>query len=143
VSDTSETQQSNPALAVVWRTGIVAAVVATVINAILFLVGSLFTFPDDAITPMGEPISLALVVIVTFIGGIVATIGYTALTRFLPVKVANRVMWVGAIIVLLGMGLQPFGIENVPVAQIIILEIMHLVASLLPVGGLTRFALHT
>ncbi|HSH03857.1 MAG TPA: DUF6069 family protein [Anaerolineae bacterium] len=118
------------------KNGAIATLAAIIINVLLFLIGSLFTFPDNAITPMGTPVSIAPVIITTLLGGLFATIGYLVLTKFMPER-ANQIMWVVAIIVLLGMAPSPFGITNVPVLQIIILEIMHIVAAL-PVYALTK-----
>jgi hypothetical protein len=119
------------------RAGGMATLVATIINAILFDVGSTFTFPADAITALGGPISLPAVVISTLVSGLLATLGYVVLTRFLSVRVARIVFWVCLALVLLLSAANPFGITNVPIAEIVILEIMHLVAGLLPAWRMT------
>ena len=104
----------------------------------LFLLTSSFAFPPEAITPIGQPVSLPPVIIATLMGGAAATIGYIVLTRFLAVPTARRVLLVLAIIVLIAMAFTPFGITEVPTAQIIILNIMHVVAGLVPVAALMR-----
>lgn len=131
---------TKPAIGAIWKNGLLATAIATVINAVLFFIGSLFTFPPDAITPLGVPITIGAVISITLLGGVVATFGYTILTRFLNISTANRVMWIAAVLVLIGMFFSPFGITNVSIAQIVVLEIMHLVAGLLPVSMLTRAA---
>ena len=130
-------ESTKPAIGGIVRTGLIAAVVAIVVNALLFFIGSLFTFPDNALTPTGDPVTIVPVVVVTLFGGIAATVGYIVLTRFLAKATANRVMLIGGALVLIGMFFNPFSIENVPVAEIVILEIMHIVAAW-PVWQLTR-----
>ena len=132
-----KTEDPKPTIAQTARTGLTAAVAAVVINALLFLIGSIFTFPDDALTPLGEPVGLAPVIVVSAVGGIAATVGYMVLLRFLTKTNANRVMWAFTVLVLIAMFRNPFGIENVPMAEVVILEIMHFVAAL-PVFALTR-----
>ena len=119
------------------RKGSIATAIATVMNAGLYLIGTTFTFPADAITPMGVPITIVPVISVSVIAGVTATVGYFVLTVFLAKETANRVMLVLSAIVLIGMFFSPFGIENAPFAQIAILEIMHFVAAL-PVWRLIR-----
>jgi hypothetical protein len=138
MSTTVTPSESKPALGAIWKNGLIATAIAVIINALLFLLGSTFTFPAEALTPMGAPITIGPVVILTLLAGLVATIGYTVLTRFLAISTANRVMWIVAVVVLIGMFFSPFGIENVPLAEIVILEVMHLVAGLIPVYLLTR-----
>ncbi|MEM8546322.1 MAG: DUF6069 family protein [Cyanobacteria bacterium P01_H01_bin.119] len=128
---------NKPEISTIFRKGCIATVAAVVINAALYLMGSTFTFPADAITPTGDPVTVAPVILASILGGLVATISYFLLTRFLARVTANRVMWVLTGVVLIGMFFTPFGIENVPIAQIVILEIMHFVAAL-PVWWLTR-----
>ncbi len=120
--------------------GLPAAVVAVGINAVLYLIGSAFgSFPEDVLTPMGTPIQLIAVVIMTLGGGIVATVGYFVLTRFLSVKMAKIAMWILGILVLGGMFFSPLSLE-LPLFGIVLLEIMHFVAGLLPLGALTRLS---
>lgn len=118
--------------------GLPPTVLAIGINAVLFLIGgALSAFPDDVLTPMGAPIQLLPVVIVTLVGGITATAGYFVLTRFLSVKMAKIALWVLGILVLAGMFFSPLSL-GLPIVGVVLLEIMHLVAGLLPLVGLTR-----
>lgn len=129
--------ETKPTMNTTIRKGAIGTVIAVVVNAALFLIGSTFTFPAEALSPLGEPVTLGPVIIMTLLAGVVATIGYLVLTRFLTLRNANIVMWVVTVLVLIGMVYGPFGIENVPLAEIVILEIMHLVAAI-PVYWLTR-----
>lgn len=133
----NEGVSDKPSVTLIWRNGVIATVVATVINAVLYLAGSTFTFPAEAVSPFGDPITLVPVVLATVFGGVAATIGYTVLTRLLSLQLANRIMWIGIILVLIGMTPGPFGIENVSIAQVIIMQVMHFVAAI-PVVMLTR-----
>lgn len=127
-----------PAAAGIIRRGAIATIIAVVVNSLLFLIGSLFTFPPEAITPMGGPIELPIVAVLTLGAGIFATIGYLVLTRIMGLTTAHRVTIMVTILVLLGMAVNPFvSIQNAPMSQILILEIMHLVAAL-PVVALLR-----
>lgn len=121
---------TKPGLGVVARRGLTATVIAAVVNIVLFLIGSLFTFPADAITPMGVPVDVTAVAAITTMAGVLATVGYFVLTRVMALKTANRVMLILTILALIGMAFNPFSIANVPAVQIVVLEIMHLVAAL-------------
>lgn len=134
---TANAESTKPAITTILRTGATGIVIAVLVNAVLYLIGSTFTFPPDAITPVGEPVTIVPVVMITTVAGFVATVGYLVLTRFLSALWTNRVMWIATAAILIGMFFTPFGIENVPVAEIVILEIMHLVAAI-PVYLLTR-----
>lgn len=134
----SQTRTDRPALASIWRVGILSTLVATILNAALFLIGSAASaFPADALTPLNEPLQFAPVIFLTIGGGLLATIGYTVLTRSLSRSQAKRFMIIVAILVLLGMAGMPFSITNAPVMMIVILEVMHLIAAL-PVLALLR-----
>jgi hypothetical protein len=126
---TAQFESTKPAVTTILRIGATGIVIATLINTVLYLIGSTFTFPPDAIAPTGVPVTIVPVAMITAVAGAVATVGYLVLTRFLSPRWTNLVMWLTAAAVLIGMFFTPFGIENVPVAQIVILEIMHLVAA--------------
>lgn len=120
--------------------GLISTLIATLINAILYFIGTQFTFPDDALTPLGVPVTIMPVVLITLLSGIVATIGYIVLTRFVPVATARRLFWILVAVVLIVMFFPPFNITNVPFAEVMILQTMHLVAGLLPAYHLTKKA---
>ncbi|MEM9005699.1 MAG: DUF6069 family protein [Cyanobacteria bacterium P01_F01_bin.86] len=128
---------NKPEISTIFRQGCTATVMAVFINLALYLIGSTFTFPANAIAPTGDPVTVAPVILASILGGLAATIGYLLLTRFFSRVMAKRIVWVLTGLTLAGMFFTPFGIENVPIAQIVILEIMHLVAAL-PVWWLTR-----
>ncbi len=73
---------TKPGLGVIWRNGLIAVVIAAIVNAILFFIGSaLGAFPSSVITPMGTPLTLGPVVLMSAVGILVGTLGYTILSR--------------------------------------------------------------
>lgn len=120
------------------RNGFIGISIASIANGLLYLFSTTFTFPPDAITPMGDPVTLIHVLVSTLIGGLGAILVYFLLTRFLTQPTGRRVMWVLTVLVLIGGFYGPFDIKNVPVSEIVVLEIMHLVAGLAPVYLLTK-----
>ena len=109
------------------RVGATTTLASTLINALIFALVSL----------PAESVPLAAVVIVTLMGGVAATVGYAILTRLLTAQNANRVMWAGIVLVLLGFAFNPFTIPNVSAMTIVTLQVMHLDAAL-PAWRLTR-----
>jgi hypothetical protein len=125
------TFEQRPTLGRIWRNGLLAALSAVVINLVLYAIGvALGAFPPEALTPAGQPVSAVPVIVATVVGSIAGIIGYSILTRFINRPRVDYIFIGLAVLVLIGMVFTPFGIQNVPVAQIVILEIMHLV-----VGG--------
>ncbi len=110
--------------------GVTGNATATLINAVLFLAASTFTFgPNAIIEATGTPVGLANVVIATVIGAIISVAGYALLRRLLPSPdLMKRVLYVLAVLVLLVTAYGPFTIRNVSAAQIIVMEVMHIVA---------------
>jgi hypothetical protein len=126
-------------LSQIWQSGAIALIAAVVVNALLFLVGSaLGVFPPTALTPMGVPVTIGAVILMSVLGTLVGVIGYTVLSRFLIPANTNRWFTILAIIVIVAMLFSPFGIQNAPLAQIVILELMHLVVAGALVYFLTR-----
>jgi len=126
-----------PSIGTIWRNGITAALIAAVVNVILFFVGqALNAFPSTVITPMGQPITVGPVAIVTILSILVGTLGYTILSRL--TANSNRWFTIIAAVVLIGMAITPFTLPGAPVLMIVILELMHLVAGGTAIYFLTR-----
>lgn len=124
------TVQSKPALGSIWRNGILAALVATLINAILFYAGAAAGgFPASVLTPMGVPITIAPVIIMSVATILLGTIGYTVLSRM----TANPNRWfiIATVIVFIAMFISPIQLQSVgaPLLMVILLEVMHVVAA--------------
>ena len=130
-------EQMKPESNAILRAGIIAAVVTTVVNSILYVIGSQFTFSADAITMLGAPLTLPLIAFATFAGGIVAAVGYIILLGRFPVATAKQIATIGAVVIVIAMGIMPFTISNVDGAQILMLNIMHIVAAL-PIAVVIR-----
>ncbi|MCX6046205.1 MAG: DUF6069 family protein [Chloroflexi bacterium] len=128
---------TKPTIGVIWRNGIMAAVIAAVVNGILFLIGSAAgAFPSSVITPMGVPITIGAVVLMSAVGVLVGTLVYTIFSRFSARS--GRWFTIVAVIVLLLMAYSPFSLAGAPTLMILFLEIMHLVAGGAAIYFLTR-----
>lgn len=132
-------QPKKPPVGAVLRAGLIATAAALGINAVLYFVGSLFGwFPETVLTPMGEPLTIVNIVLLTAIGGVAGTLVYLLLSRFLAKTRADTVFMVLAVLVIVAMAITPLQLPGAPVMMIVMLEIMHLVAGGLPVYFLTR-----
>jgi hypothetical protein len=108
-----------------------------VVNAILYLVGAaLGGFPSTVLTPLGAPITLAPVLIMSIVPVLLGTLAYQILTR-LPVK-ANLWFVVITAVVFIVMFPGPLGIPGAPTLMIVLLEVMHVVTAGAAVYFLTR-----
>lgn len=123
------TQAAKPTLGTIWRNGLMAIVVAAVVNAVLYFIGAaLGWFPETVISPAGIPITVVPVVVSTVLGLVVATIVYSILNRFTGNP--NRWFTIIAVVVLVVSAASPFGLSGAPVMMIVMLEVMHLVAGI-------------
>lgn len=124
---TATLSQAKPAIATIWRQGLIAAGVAAVINAILYGLGSAMgAFPAAVLTPMGTPITLAPVVIMSIALLLVGTLVYILLSRWTANP--NRWFTLLSILLLLVMAYNPFTLPGAPMLMILLLQLMHLVA---------------
>ncbi|MCU0500681.1 MAG: DUF6069 family protein [Anaerolineae bacterium] len=136
----ANSQPVRPAIGSIWKAGIVAAVVAAAANTVLYFLGrALGAFPDTALTPMGRPVDAVATIMVSVLGVLAATVVYTILARLLDVARAKRWFLIIAIVVLVLMAPSPFGIPGAPLSQVVIMEIMHLVAGISAIYFLTRW----
>jgi predicted Na+-dependent transporter len=123
-----------PAAGTIWRNGALAAVVAAVVNAILYFVGAgLNAFPQDVMTPAGEPITLVPVLLFTIVPIVLGTLAYTILSRF--TNRAYQWLVVISLIIFVAMIYTPFSLRSAGATPLMIafLEILHIppVAALL------------
>lgn len=126
---TAVSQVSKPTLGTIWRNGLIAIVVAAVVNAVLYFVGAaLGWFPDTVLSPAGMPITVVPVVVSTVLALIVATIVYSILNRFTGNP--NRWFTIIAIVVLVLSAASPLTLAGAPTMMIVLLEAMHLVAGI-------------
>lgn len=128
---------TKPSVATIWRNGAMATAVSAVGNAILYFVGAaLGGFPTDVLTPLGYPITLAPVLIMSIVPVLLGTIAYTILTR-LPV---NPNLWFTIItgVIFIAMFFNPFTLAGAPALMIVLLEVMHVVTAGAAIYFLTR-----
>jgi hypothetical protein len=133
------TKLNKPAIGSIWRQAGIAAVVAAVSNGILFFVGSAFNgFPQDVLTPMGQPISLVLVVIMSIVPILLGAVGYTILSRI--TDRANLIFTIITAVIFVAMIYSPIPMLDLggPMLMVILLEIMHAVVAGAAVYFLTR-----
>jgi hypothetical protein len=137
-TNTVTTVDAKPTIGSIIRAGAIGIVIATVLNVILyFLSTAIGALP--AMASMGQPITLMPVLTFTIGGGIVATIGYLILTRFLTHRRANTVFVIIASLVIIGMAFTPItSVVEPTVLTVVMLEIMHLAAALPPMFTLTK-----
>jgi hypothetical protein len=133
-------QPSKRSLGSIWKAGIVGALVAAVINVVLYLIGrALGSFPDTALTPMGRPVDVFGAAFISILGVLGGTVAYSILSRFMATPRANRWFLIIAIVVLVLMIPSPLAIPGAPTSQVILMEIMHLVAGISAIFFLTRW----
>jgi hypothetical protein len=123
------------------KAGVWAVLFSVVVNVVLFLVGdALGAFPPDAIAPGPEgqarPITLGPVVILSAAGPGVGAAVYGILRRFTR-RARMAFVWIAAAVLLI-MAVPPFLVENAPVAQVVILQVMHLVTAGATLGMVAR-----
>ena len=124
---TAVSQVNKPTLGTVWRNGLIAIVVAAVVNAVLYFIGAaLGWIPDTVLTPMGVPVTIVQVVASTVVALVVATIVYSILNRF--TSNPNRWFTIIAVVVLVVSAVSPLTLPGAPVMMIVMLELMHVVA---------------
>ena len=125
---TAASQASKPTLGIIWRNGLIAIVVAAVVNAVLYFISAaLGWMPETVLSPAGLPITIVPVLVSTAIALIVATIVYSILNRFTGNP--NRWFTIIAVVVLVASAVSPLGLPGAPTMMIVMLEVMHVVAA--------------
>lgn len=112
--------------------------VAVVVNGALYLIGdAMGAFPADAV-PQGQdqPVTLGPVAALSAAGSAVG-VGVYAVLRLFTDKAWMVFLGIAVAVVLI-MAVPPFQIQDVPVAQIVLLEIMHLVTAVATIGSVAR-----
>lgn len=123
----------------VFQAGLTAAVLAAVVNALIYLIASsMGFFPSSVLTPVGQPFSIAPVIIVSVIASLGAALVYALLVRF--VSNPNRIfLWVAAVVFVF-MFFNPFMLKGAPAGMLVSLEIMHVVVAGSAIYLLTRLS---
>ena len=122
------------------KLGSLAGVVAAVINAALFFVGSYTgAIPSNLIIPnAGQPLTIVPVLVSSFLPAVVAGLLLALLNRF--TKRPLRIFTIIALAILAFSFISPFSIPGVPIAMIVILELMHMVVVGAVLLAFNRFA---
>jgi protein involved in polysaccharide export with SLBB domain len=119
--------------------GLLAALVAAVANAVVYLVAaSAGAMPQEIVVNGQGPITLPVVAALSAQGAVAATIVYALVGRFARRPV--RVFRVVAAVVLVLSLVPPFTITGAPISMILALELMHVIAAVVIVGLLTTMA---
>ena len=109
------------------RLGFLAGLVAAVINAVLFFIGSsMGAFPPTVIIPnSGQPLTLVPVLVSSILPAILAGLLLALLNRFTkqPLRIVNII----AVVFLMLSFAGPFSIPGAPISMIVFLNLMHVV----------------
>jgi hypothetical protein len=122
----------------IWKAGIVAGVMATVVNALVFA-GSVaagvfpsFTFQAG----VGAQMSVEPILLVSMVGTL-AGIGAFTLLRRRSARPVPTFMWIAAVVLLLSFA-APFAIPGTALAQALVLNLLHVVVAGFVVGAVLR-----
>ncbi|MCX6046601.1 MAG: DUF6069 family protein [Chloroflexi bacterium] len=121
-------QSTKPAMGAIWRNGLLAAGVAAVGNTILYVIGSATGNMPAIMTPMGQPLTLFPVLLMSIVPLLLATLAYAILTRLTATR-ANLIFRLVAALVFIGFLFGPVQLPGAPLGMIILLECMHVVAA--------------
>lgn len=128
----------------VWQTGLLAAVIASVVNLVIYFVASSLGISFDFMPAnMPAPPFALAVIFATFIGVLAGTLVFSLMPRFTkrPVSVFRTVAIVALVLsfaqpLMLTTGIIPVG-QPVTAGLIVALLIMHLVAGVITIWLLT------
>ena len=121
---------------------LLAAVAATVANALVYFTASALGFiPDSVLIPTagGEsPLTVGMVAIASVVGAVGAAVVFTVIGLFVrrPVRLFRTV---AAVVLVLSFA-TPLTIPGAPLSMILSMEVMHVVAWAVIVGLLTTLA---
>lgn len=123
-----------------WKAGLVGGIAAIAINVALHALATLLgLFPGDVLVPgLERPIGLAMVVGATAAAALLQTVGFALVRLVMGIGAASRRTFRGIVYVVavVSMGAPP-RLDGATVLMILILEIMHVVAALVPERTLT------
>lgn len=123
-----------------WKAGLVGGIAAVGINVALFgLATFLGLFPRDVVVPGFErPVGLDMVVGATAAGAALQTLGFALVRLAMGIGAASRRTFRGIVYVIAVVSLgAPPRLDGAPLLMLLLLGIMHLVATLVPERTLT------
>lgn len=139
-STVSQSQRASFTHASLWRAGLIAAIISSVGNGIVYGIGrAADTIPQSVMvdTPTGEdPITFAPVIMFSILPVIIATLLYAVLLR--STQRPARMFWIIGTVVLVASFISPLTIPDAPAKMIVTLNLMHVVTALAAMGTITR-----
>jgi uncharacterized protein DUF6069 len=120
-----------------WWASLLAGVVAAAVNAVIYFIASAAgAIPQTVLVPgMNQPITVVLVILNSFVPAILAAVVLALLNRFARRPV--RLFRIIAAVLLVISFANPLTIPGAPLAMILTLDLMHIVAAAIIVGVLT------
>ena len=120
-----------------WWASLLAGVGAAVANTLIYLIASAAgAMPQSVLVPgINQPIGPMPVILNSFVPAILAAVFLALLNRFTRRPV--RIFRIVAVVVLVVSFVNPFTIPGAPLAMILVLDLMHVIAAAIIVGVLT------
>ena len=125
------------ALGRLWWASLLAGIGAIVANVLIYFIASAAgAIPQSVLIPgMNQPITVVLVILNSFVPAILAAVLLALLNRFTrrPVRIFRII---AAVLLVLSFA-NPLTLPGAPLAMILALDLMHIVAAAIIVGVLT------
>ncbi len=135
----SEARAGRISLARLLWAGPLAGGGAAAVNAVVYLLASgLGAIPQDVVVPGQGPITLAPVVVSSFVPALLGAGSLALLARFTQRPV--RIFRIAAVVALVLSFVTPLSLVGAPASMVLALLLMHVVAAAVIVGVLTTLA---
>lgn len=119
------------------KIGLFAGVIAALLNLAIFYISKFIgSISNNDLLPDGNPLSIAAVVLSTLLSGLVASLVLFVLSKF--TKNSIKIFSIIGFIFLLVSMAGPFGTPNLPIGMRVTLSLMHIVAGIIIIYGLTK-----
>ena len=136
-ANSTPTQTEEIILGRLWWASLLAGVGAAAINAVIYVIASAAgAIPATVLVPgLNLPVTVVPVILNSFVPAILAAIFLALLQRFArrPIRLFRII---AAVLLVLSFA-NPFTIPGAPIAMILVLDLMHIVAAATIVGVLT------
>jgi hypothetical protein len=119
------------------KIGFLAGLIAASLNLTVFFISTFIgSISKNVLLPDGNPLSIAPVVMSTFLSGLVASLVLFALSKFTknPIKIFSII---GSVFLVVSMA-GPFGTPNLPIGMRVTLALMHILTGSIIIYGLTK-----
>lgn len=119
------------------KIGLFAGLIAALLNLAIFYISKFIgIISNNDLLPDGNPLSIAAVVLSTLLSGLVASLVLFVLSKF--TKNSIKIFSIIGFIFLLVSMAGPFGTPNLPIGMRVTLSLMHIVAGIIIIYGLTK-----